>query len=212
MNTCSISLETLLDYLEQRLAPADAQRVGQHLAGGCAHCDTRRTTFQALTEQLQESRFEAPSAGALEEATGVLRRRRPQRTLREWVARLIPLTPHSLPLVTLRDAGSVGDAVSEPVPLLFETDEHDIDLWAEPDGVESYYVIGQVRSRESGSAEVPLLVRLLSLRNPEKEQVLVPDAAGEFHISALPEGHYALIVCLATGTIQLNDIVLASRT
>jgi hypothetical protein len=204
MTSCDISLETLLNFLEHRLAPVELQRVEKHLATDCARCTAQRSAYEVLLRQLSESRFEPPSLAALEEAKGLLRRRRPRTSAREWAARLVlPRSPQGL---------AVRDGEAEPLPLLFETEEHDIDLWAEPDGAESYYVIGQVRSRESGRAEVPLLVRLFSLSAPEQEQVILPDSVGEFHISALSAGRYAMVIGLATGTIRLDEVVLAGRT
>lgn len=202
MKPCPISLETLLNFRERRLAPEETAQLERHLAQGCSACSASLKQLEGLTALLSESAFESPSAQALNDAGSLLARRRPRAPLVEWIARLVPPAPSGLVPAMVRNLGA------EPLQLLFETKEHDVDLWAEPNPLGSYYVIGQVRSRKTGASEPVTFVRLIPLTDPDAEHVVFPSSAGEFHLPELPAGRYTMTIWFTAGLLRLEELSL----
>ena len=221
---CGTSLETLLDLYEGRIDDDPrAAETRRHVESGCAACRERLEWIARVLAVLPEAlRADAagaiPSPAALDYARGLARLLRPATgggaaAIRRHVARLVSGgTPRPAAA-----AGARGSAAAPAVQRVFETDDHVISLWDEPDedggavgggGAARRYLIGQVYARGVGPDADRAALEFRSV-------VLLPAPAGsgdmreaeregdEFHFGDVAPGVYLVRCVLSAGDEEI---------
>jgi hypothetical protein len=207
MDECNVTLESLAQFRDAELSDTAAARLKAHVESGCSRCAENLRWLSETTAALQQGAdFVRPSQTAIRQAQRLFRERQQSPSLLETIAKLVFDNSVGSPaLAGVRDAGS------DVFQRLYSTEAFDIDLWGERTEADTYYLIGQVRSRTDGTAVEPNAVSLsLSQAETETEQepyFALPEA-GEFHVPDLPAGKYTIRLRLAEEGIVLSDVVV----
>lgn len=190
MASCSLTFETLTDYVDGRLSADAASTIEAHLQTACPLCAERLQWLRAVLPSLAEAMPEtvlAPSAQALENVHAMSRllspARRPTGVI-QHIARL--LTPvSSRPPLGARGESGAGSQV-------YETEHHLVTLWSEPAPENETYLIGQVYAREGG----PLVPKTVELIGGDGNSHVARQDGTEFHLPAVEPGTYILLCSL----------------
>jgi predicted anti-sigma-YlaC factor YlaD len=193
-----LDTRALLDYLEDRLAAAERDRVEDHLAGPCPACrDRLRDVGRRLEIMRADREREAPEA---------LRARA--------LAAFDVLAPSRQPRETAwRTAALVFDSVLDPLPaglrrtvgearwLRFSLGDHLLDMEVEPEAG------GVVTLRGRLSVEAPALFRI-EVGAARERRTAWPAASGHFALERLPAAEVTIEVSGPGGRYRLPPLAL----
>lgn len=194
---CRITIETLLDYIDDRADERTREEVRAHVDADCPRCAPQVAALQRLMPALREAmRYQAPEP-VVERAKAIYRERFRKPARMPLIARLISDSRTGFAFAGARGAERTG------IRMVFATEEHDIDLWHEPESEGTWYIIGQAVARNTGQAIVPDLAELTS---DSGEKIEATAEAGEFHLSDVPPGTYRLSLALEQADIVLQDV------
>jgi hypothetical protein len=195
--------EQVIDYLDGKLATADAGRVAAHLAGDCAACVETRTWYERVREVAASDDTVAPPAWVFKRAARIFdTARRPRLTERigEAVARLIFDSFARPQLAGIRSTDTANRQ------LLYRAENYSIDLQIAPTDEARGELIGQVL-REGEETFASVANRRLSIaRGDEPIHATVTDARGEFRVSNVDYGTYDLRIEVADGRIMISEL------
>lgn len=220
MDRCNISFENLVNYTEGILTPTESQRIDAHLARGCSSCQEQLAALQhnlqglrlvygaekitpsdsSLTFARNLSQLRFPNASVPDQTkTGEGQSLWPIPTVTRWIAQLIPQQ-----IVAPVGVRAARDQIS--AQRLYETTEHLITLWEEPNaGNEGSYVIGQIYSRRENICLIPESVLFTAV--PEGTTLLAEQEEGEFHVPCIVPGNYVVQCWLnSTDVLALQNV------
>ncbi len=173
-----------LDFLEQRLEPAQRRRVEEHLGRPCDACRERvRLLGELLTTMRADRTGELPPewrARALEVFVPSVKPA-PRRGLLGAVAELL-FDSKALPL-----AAAARRSVGEARRLKFRLGEHWLELELESEGLGTMSVRGLLSAPDASLWTIQVEA------GPEHRRVR-PDAAGGFVVNGLPEAPITLLL------------------
>ena len=199
MKRCSVSFDVLADFKDGRADDSAAALVRAHLDAGCAHCRDGITWLDKMAATLVEARrVQAPDR--LVERASVLFKERFRMPVRPSL--LARLSFDGRP--SFSPAGARG-ADQAAFRLSYSTDLHDVDVWEEPVGEGSWYLIGQVLPREGDNVYQPLEVILTAGSGVETS--VTPDLP-EFHLPAVAPGVYRMALKLADSEILIPEFTV----
>lgn len=199
MRRCDISFETLADYNDGRADTQATERVREHLGAGCAHCTQNLAWLERSTSTLREAeRIQAPQT--LVDRLQALYTERFRMPVRRSLLARLSFDGRSQTAL----AGARG-ASQEAFKLNYGTDEHDVDIWQEPEGNGRWYIIGQILPREGDAVYQPQQIVL----TPERgEQVTVTPDLPEFHLPSVAPGIYQAAIRLPDSEILIDGFVV----
>ena len=148
MRACGVTFHQLAEYFSGTVAAAAQGRIEAHLRSGCEQCGRDAAWIQAMIGGMRAGQLaEAPYS--LEPARALFRERMRARSRACHTARLVYDSRTSAAVANVRS----GPAIA--YQQLYQTQEHDIDLWCEPEKEGAWYVIGQALPREGYSLRPP---------------------------------------------------------
>ena len=196
------SFEKLLDYLENKLTTPEAERVANHLSGGCAAC-------RANSEWFTQVKMIAASDDAVEPPTWVTKR-----ALRIFETK----KPRLVEKFTQAIAALVFDSFARPAvvgvrstdttnrQLLYTAGGYSIDLQVAPASGSHANLVGQILCETEASFESVAGLALELIGEDGKRLAGSTNAMGEFTISGLKQGVYNLTIQTSEGTITANGV------
>jgi hypothetical protein len=190
MASCSLTFETLTDYVDGRLSPEAASTVEGHLQTACPRCAERLQWLRAVLPSLPEAMPDTapvPSTQALENVHAMSRllssTRRPSGVI-QHIAQLLTSVSQRTPVGARGESGS-GSQV-------YETERHLVTLWSESAPENGTYLIGQVYEREGG----PIVPQAAELIKGDGTSRLARQDGTEFHLPFVEPGVYILLFAL----------------
>ena len=177
-----LSLQNLLDYLDERTDPALRRRVEDHLSTSCQRCRKLLLEAGRMVEFMRADRaLEVP--GELRERA--LRQFAPATETRPGGATVWQLA--SLVFDSLRDPipAAVRRAVGDSRWVRFALDGHTLEMEAEPEPGETWTLRGRIELPDAALYRVEVEVASEALGT-------WPDAEGRFALERVPAGEIAL--------------------
>jgi hypothetical protein len=199
---CPVSLETLTDFVEKRLPDEEAAWLSAHVGEPCLHCAPRVRWLQQFMPSVAHALPDAapiPSVESLAFVHSLGRLLAPERRqpgIVRYIAQLLTPAPSQVP-VGLR--GSVG---SRSGTMVYQTDHHLVTLWSEPDGRDSYYLIGQIYARNGN----PLPLHTVDITARDGAIQTAMHEGTEFSLRSIPAGVYLLCCSLGDAEIVVPQI------
>ena len=200
---CRVSLEAILDYIGCQADEISRREVQAHLDGNCSRCSSQLYEMQRLLPAMRASVEHHAPATVLERAKAIHRDRFRMPARVPLFARLISDSRAGLALAGARGAERSG------VRMVYDTDDHEIDLWQERETGEAWYLIGQVVDRNSGVAIVPQSA-ILTLQT--QDAIAATSEAGEFHLADVPAGRHDLRITIGEVDIVLAHVAVGETT
>jgi hypothetical protein len=192
--------ETLLDYVEGRLADEQRGKVDLHLAESCRPCNHRLSLLETVVHSVAEDHTAPPPAFVLKQAADIpLTHARPSQP-KPWIRLIAALTFDSR--LHLSSATTRGAARERQ--MLFTAEQVDIDLKIKPER-EDHLLIGQILG-EPNSADV--FSAFVSLQNKTGQffRATETDPLGQFTFHEIPSGVYDLIFDLETQEVAVMGV------
>jgi hypothetical protein len=195
----------LIDWLEGRLAPPDAERVAQAVAdepGLQQQVAWLRDFLQISQTTVLAQPPDAVRRGAIAAFAAYEKKKRPLPSLQTFIANLTADTWQRPALAGVRNVS----LRHEPRQLIFSTDQADIALNAQfqPDA-QKIDLDGQIFPLDD-SNPADYLVQLL--HNGLEQRLISCDALGKFRLNGLPTGTYHLLLSSDQATIEIGPVVL----
>ena len=202
IRSCRIPFESLVDYNENRAAPATAERIRAHLAADCASCRAALNWLASATPQIHAAQQTQVPDRALNRAYHLFRQRFPASARPTWRA---------LPQFDSRNhlsfAGARGHSEGA-FQMRFSAERHDVTLFQEPLAGGAWYLIGQVLPKEGNAVIVPQEVEMIG--RDGKTQMFFPQGE-EFHLPEIAAGTYDIVIRWEDGEIVLPGIDAGTR-
>lgn len=199
MHPCAMSLGDLTDYQDGRADDAVRARVAAHLRDGCPACERHLAWLAAMAEGIRQSGQMVSPSYSLEPARALYRERMQPQERTRWIARLVFDSRAAPAAAALRSSNQAA------FQQLYATDEHDVDLWCEPQADGTWYVIGQALPREGEEVPLPGGAELQSEGGEARAATL---DGSEFHFEALPAGTYRVRIRLPQGDVVVPGVRL----
>jgi hypothetical protein len=199
MQRCGIGLEELAAYHDEIGDVAASARIEDHLRAGCTACKRHLAWLKSMVHGIRNVPAIADPSFSLEPARALFRDRwRPQQSP-SGMARLVFDSRAAPALANVR---SVRPAAFQQ---LYATDEHDVDLWCEPQPDGTWYLIGQALPRDGTTISQAARAELTG-------ETAEPTAAtfdgNEFHFRSVPSGSYRLDIHLGPADVAISPIRL----
>jgi hypothetical protein len=196
-------MDSLIDYFSGQADAETAERIRRHLDAGCPTCGREAVWMsRALPALREQSVPEAPDS-ALTAARARFREIYGRKERQTIFARL-RFDSRTQPAFAL----ARGDS-GRTIQAVYESSDHDIELWQEENEDGSWYLIGQVLPRGEGGSVRPETVTLTgpdgTLHESAEELDTLPD---EFHVDRVPAGVYAIRLRLPELDLQIEDVVV----
>jgi hypothetical protein len=195
-----IKYQTLLDYLEDQLPPAERSKVNEHLAETCQQCDRRIAFLRTVLQTVANDHTVAPPADVLKRAVDNVRNRKeePRSGLWNRVVASLSFDNH----MQLSSAATRGSARARQ--MLFTTDQVDIDLQIKP-GNRDYELLGQMLDARHSGGFVAAFVSLQS-NEGQVQKATETDALGQFAFHGVSAGTYDLVFDLDDNQIAVTGL------
>jgi len=202
-----ITIDMLVDYLDDRLDPDLTQLVSERLPKdpeAQSFCEWLQHYTSALQGAVSMRELQ-PSAVAVSAAQQLFRDRHPAHrpgSLPSLVARLV--------LDSRRPAmqSAVRGDLTASVQAVYATDDHDVDLWQERLADGNWYLIGQILPKDGREAITP---RCGVLTGANGVTLFTQTREGEFFISEAQAGRYDLRLDLDDTQILLSGVMVGAQ-
>ena len=185
-----------MDFHDGRAEQNASAQVQEHVAANCAHCMENLSWLERSSDTMREAaRVQVPHA--LVDRLQALYTERFRMPVRPSVLARLRFDGRSHTAI----AGARGGG-REAFKLNYGTEEHDIDIWAEPAGEGAWYLIGQILPREGDEVFHPQRIVL----TPESgEEIAATPELPEFHLPSVPSGIYQAAIRLNESDILIPD-------
>jgi hypothetical protein len=194
-----LTLEVLLDLLEDRLPAAEREWVMAHLATPCRICQAELEYFRGILRLLRDEQLSEPPAAVVARAARLYKhfpRRPEERRLPRLVASLVFDSRLMPGLMAAR-----GPAKERQV--LYHAEGLDIDLQMTSETGEGHVLLmGQVLPTHDGPSQVPGY-RVSLLREDEVVASVTADELGAFVLRALPADEYEVWIDLPQAVVWI---------
>ena len=198
------SFERLIDYLDGRLAAAEASRVTAHIESGCRNCAANREWYEKVRFVAGSDDMPEPPPWVLKRALRIFENRQARPHLVERLGRAVAslvFDSFALPAV----AGVRSTATSDR-QLLYRAGDYSIDLQVAPSSQARADLIGQVLREGEASFSSVAAIRLELSREGEVIFSTATNEMGEFAFNNLGQGEYDLLVETTEGSITVPGL------
>lgn len=188
-----------------------SERLRVHLDGGCPRCAARLTDMERIRAVLPETQ-KAPLlvTDAVRDRVRTLFRERFPQSGRSEPHRQLPISARLLfgggqgqnASIGTRDSGGSGKMLQ----FLYEADTYQIDLWAEQEAGNRWYLIGQTLSTVTSRSVSPTAIVLIPEGGDSQVGHTATAEAGEFHFPAVPTGTYILRLEIQGQRIEVANL------
>lgn len=196
------SFERLIDYLDNRLAAQDAERIASHLAGDCAQClENRNWYLQTRSLAAGDDSLEPP-AWVIKRAFRIFETQRPRlvERLGQAIASLV-FDSFARPAVA-----GIRSTDSTYRQLLYNAGDYSIDLQVAPKPQANVELVGQILREGETSFESVANLKLELAAEDRKIAEVFTNEMGEFTISGLAQGIYDLRIETPEGSLTAKGI------
>jgi hypothetical protein len=196
------SFERLIDYLDNRLAEKDAERLAAHLAEGCADClASQKWYLQTRSLAATDDSLEPP-AWVFKRALRIFETQRPR--LVERLGQAIA----ALVFDSFARPATAGIRSTETTnrQLLYNAGDYSIDLQVAPLPQASAELVGQILREGETSFESVANLKLELAAEDKKVLEVFTNEMGEFTISGIAQGVYDLRVETSEGSLTAKGI------
>jgi hypothetical protein len=199
------SFETLLEYIENTLSPADRAEVESHLSHSCTECDQQIIRLRNVLQTIQRGETSAPPAEVFREAVALYGKHR--NGLKPFVPQIIAkllFDSH------LQMSSAMVRGTTQTRRVLYSTKKVDIDIQITPEeGCHSLF--GQVLDTKQPDDFTQAFV---SMKNNTTGEIIMgkeTDSLGQFHFQAIPPGQYDLVFELDSQEVAIRSLELAKE-
>jgi len=192
-----IPFERLIDLVDGRLSPDEQRQTRTHTAA-CARCATQLAWLERVIGLIRANDYEEPPARVAVDISRVFGSYSPSASssLRKRIMAVLRFDSAQLPLSVGRRSGSSAEQ-----QLVFTADSLDLEVRVTPSGT-LWEVSGQVLNADARG--------LAELQGPAGEVRATLNEVGEFLLTPVPPGQYALILQLATVEIEIAGLAIGT--
>ncbi len=193
--------EQLLDYLDGRLSAEAAEKVGVHLAAGCAQCDGDLAWYQQAKFDAQQDESIEPPPWILKRVIRLFEARRARTSVAGRATRLVA----ALLFDSLQRPAAAGARASgvEGRQLLYQAEDYSIDLQVASLDQTRAELTGQILREGELTFESVSGLQLDLIRDGGTILSTVTNDRGEFRVSAVDAGSYDLRVDASDASITI---------
>ncbi|MEW6126166.1 MAG: hypothetical protein AB1757_03810 [Acidobacteriota bacterium] len=194
--------ETLLDYLDGKLAAGESTQVAEHLAGGCAQCAANQNWYTQLTAIAASDESVEPPPWVTKRALRIFETRKPR--LVERLSQAIAV----LMFDSFARPAMAGVRSTETTnrQLLYNAGAYSIDLQVAAISGSHADLVGQVLREDEASFESVANLSLELIGEDRKMHQASTNEMGEFTISSIKQGLYHLNIQTSEGNITAADV------
>jgi hypothetical protein len=214
MKNCP-SLNSLVEFLNDRMTPQERKHVEAHLATGCRRCEEERVWLAEILELTSSDlSFEFPEhiIGRVIDQFKSTRPAKPS-LIERLQGHLVFDSFQMQPLMGLRDSLTAEQTPSER-QVLYNADGYDVDLRFEvieaSDAGVFENVIGQILSQESPGAGT--IFRVSLLQGTREVASADTNEQGIFRFTRILSGVYAMKVVVPEGEVYIDEVATARLT
>ena len=192
-----IPFDRLIDLVEGRLSPDEQTQMQTHTSA-CSRCATQLAWLERVIGLIRTNDYEEPPARVAADISRVFDSYSPSpsSSLRQRIMAVLRFDSAQLPLAVGRRSGSSAEQ-----QLLFTADSLDLEVHIAPSG-SLWEVSGQVLNADvHGLAE---------LQGPAGEARAILNDVGEFLLTPVPPGQYALILQLEMVEIEIPGLAIGA--
>lgn len=204
-----VGFERLIDYLDNRLAGEEREKVQTHLVAGCSTCQAARGWYERVRQVMASDKTIEPPPWVLRRAARLIEARRPaERGIRRAARGIARLIFDSLRQPATAGARSAGSGERQ---LLYSVDDYSIDLQIAPSGESRANLIGQVLSTGEAGFDSVARVSVDLARKGKRVHSTKTDEVGVFVINKLAPGKYDLRIDARDMTVTLVGLPVSPR-
>lgn len=203
------SFENLLNYLDGKLADADAARVAAHLNGDdgdCPRCAAERQWYTEVRRIAATDETVEPPAWVMKRALRIFETQRPH--LLEQVVGRVKDGFAALVFDSLARPAVAGVRATETAnrQLLYRAGDYSLDLQIAPAAASGVELLGQVLREGETTFDSVAHLSVEIWQGERKLHEALTNDLGEFQIASLAPGVYDLCVHTAAGSITARAV------
>jgi len=197
------SFEDLIGFLDEKLVPAEADRVARHLAEGCDQCASDQRWYRAVQSVTVNDDSVAPPAWVLKRALRIF-----ETSARPGLAERVGQAIAALMFDSLARPALAGVRSTETATrqLLYRAEPFSVDLHVVPAEHAKLDVIGQVLRDGEAAFESVGHLRVELVRGDAVPLNASTNELGEFKLNGIDPGHVDLRIHVPDGSITISNL------